>query len=127
MSSANRVVTRDGAAESDAAVKAQPAARTAATEPVRARRLPAAPVVRRTLWRTVGVPAVAILLFLFVWSRLSANIETSLGHIPGPAAVWHQAGALWADHRAERAKAEAFYERQRVRNAARLAEDPKAT
>jgi nitrate/nitrite transport system permease protein len=89
--------------------------------------MPAAPIMLRALWRTVGVPLVAIALFLLVWSRLSANIETSLGHIPGPSAVWQQAQALWADHRAERVKAAAFYERQRVRNAARLAEDPKAT
>ena len=91
------------------------------------RRLPAARVVLRAAWRTAGAPLVAIALFLLVWSRVSANIETSLGHIPGPAAVWHQAQALWADHQAERAKADAFYERQRVRNEARLAEDPNAT
>jgi nitrate/nitrite transport system permease protein len=38
--------------------------------------------------------------------------------------VWQQAQALWGDHVAERAKAAAFYERQKARNAARLAEDP---
>jgi nitrate/nitrite transport system permease protein len=78
------------------------------------------------LWRTVGVPVVAIAIFLLVWSRVSAGIQTSLGQIPGPIAVWEQAQALWGDHLAERAKAAAFYERQKVRNAARLAEDPNA-
>jgi nitrate/nitrite transport system permease protein len=91
-----------------------------------ARRLPTLPVVLGALWRTVGVPAVAIALFLLVWSRLSTGIQTSLGQIPGPLAVGQQAEALWADHLAEREKAAAFYERQKARNAARLAEDPNA-
>jgi nitrate/nitrite transport system permease protein len=78
------------------------------------------------LWRAVGVPLVAIALFLFVWSQVSSGIQTSLGQIPGPIAVWQQAQALWGDHLAERAKAAAFYERQKARNAARRAEDPTA-
>jgi nitrate/nitrite transport system permease protein len=72
----------------------------------------------------VAVPLLSILAFLLVWSFVAARIETSLGKIPGPAAVWHQAGALWLDHRAERAKAAAFHERQVKRNAERMAEDP---
>jgi len=80
----------------------------------------------RALWRLLGIPLVAIAAFLFAWSRMSLAIETSLGKIPGPTAVWQQAGALWADHQAERAKAVAFYERQEKRNAERLAEDPKS-
>jgi nitrate/nitrite transport system permease protein len=79
-----------------------------------------------SLWRNVGIPLIAIAIFLFAWSRLSAGIQTSLGQIPGPLAVMEQAKALWADHIAERAKAAAFYERQKVRNAARLEEDPGA-
>ena len=31
--------------------------------------------------------------------------------------MWQQTQALWADHKAERAKAAAFYERQAKRNA----------
>jgi nitrate/nitrite transport system permease protein len=77
----------------------------------------------KELWQLLGVPLVAIGIFLFLWSRLSAGIETSLGQIPGPAAVWHQAEALWADHKAERVKAATFYERQAKRSAGRLAED----
>jgi len=57
---------------------------------------------------------------------VSATIETSLGHIPGPIAVWHQTQALWADHKAEREKAVTFYERQAKRNEAKLAADPSA-
>ncbi|HEY8508445.1 MAG TPA: hypothetical protein VIL32_08820, partial [Steroidobacteraceae bacterium] len=78
----------------------------------------------RELGQSLGVPLISILVFLFLWGRLSEGIETSLGQIPGPAAVWEQVGALWADHKAERAKAAAFYERQERRNAERLAEDP---
>ncbi len=80
----------------------------------------------KEIWRLVGVPLLAILVFLFLWSRLASGIETSLGTIPGPKAVWQQTGALWEDHKAERAKAAAFYERQAVRNADRLAGDPAA-
>src|SRR5882672_3357027 len=79
-----------------------------------------------TLLRAVGIPLVAIALFLLIWSRLSADIHTSLGQIPGPLAVLEQAQVLWADHIAERAKADAFYERQKIRNAARLSEDANA-
>ena len=86
---------------------------------------PAQPQLRE-LWQLAGVPLLAIAIFLFAWSRVSATIETSLGHIPGPVAVWQQTQALWADHKAERAKAEAFYERQAKRNATKLAEDSTA-
>jgi nitrate/nitrite transport system permease protein len=81
----------------------------------------------RDLWRLLGVPLLAIAIFLFLWSRVSAGIQTSLGQIPGPAAVLEQAGALWQDHQAERLKAVAFYERQEQRNAERRIEDPTAT
>jgi nitrate/nitrite transport system permease protein len=78
------------------------------------------------LWQALGIPILAILIFLFAWSRFSATIETSLGKIPGPVAVWQQTGALWEDHKAERLKAQAFYERQEKRAAEKLAEDPQA-
>ena len=78
------------------------------------------------LARHVGVPIAAILVFLFLWSRVSAGIETTLGRIPGPTAVWQQTGALWADHVAERARAAAFYQRQEQRNAALRAANPAA-
>jgi nitrate/nitrite transport system permease protein len=79
------------------------------------------------LWRLIGVPTATILLFLLAWSRMAATVETSLGQIPGPAAVWHQAGALLAEHRVERGRAAAFYERQASRNAEILAANPAAT
>ena len=79
------------------------------------------------VWRSVAVPALAICGFLLLWSTAASRIETSLGKIPGPAAVWAQAGSLWQDFESERERAKAFYERQAQRNAARLAEDPAAT
>jgi len=78
------------------------------------------------LWRTLGVPLVAMAFFVMMWSFFAARIHTSLGQIPGPAAVWQQAGALWSDHKAERARQARFYERQEQRSAERLAQDPAA-
>lgn len=80
----------------------------------------------RELWRQLGVPLLAIAVFLFAWSQMSSRIQTSLGQIPGPIAVAKQAQSLWADHKAEREKAAVFYERQEKRNAAKLAKDPNA-
>jgi nitrate/nitrite transport system permease protein len=80
----------------------------------------------RELWQVLGVPVMGILGFVVIWSFFAARIHTSLGQIPGPTAVWTQAGVLWADHKAERARAAAFYERQETRNAERAEEDPSA-
>src|SRR5688572_21237307 len=78
------------------------------------------------LWGLLGIPLVAIAVFLFAWSQVSSRIETSLGQIPGPIAVLNQAHSLWADHKAEREKAVAFHERQAKRNADKLAKNPDA-
>ena len=80
----------------------------------------------RDLWRMLGVPLVAMVVFVLMWSYVAGRIHTSLGQIPGPAAVWTQAEALWADHKAERAKAAAFYQRQELRNVERRAAEPGA-
>ncbi len=69
-------------------------------------------------------PVIGISVFLLLWSFTAQKVETSLGAFPGPAAVVEQFGALYSEHRAEREKAAAFYERQEERNAARVAEDP---
>lgn len=72
------------------------------------------------------LPLVALVLFLGLWSFSAARLETSLGQLPGPIAVWGQATNLIAEHRAEREKEVAFHERQEVRNQKKLAEDPNA-
>ena len=78
----------------------------------------------RTLMMSFGIPVIAFALFLVLWSVVAARIQTSLGAVPGPAAVLSQAQGLWDEHMAERERAVAFYERQDKRNAERLAEDP---
>jgi len=80
----------------------------------------------RILLNKLGVPLLAIGLFLLVWGGVAQQIETSLGQVPGPAKVWEQAMVLVDEHISEREKEEAFYERQEKRNAEKLAEDPNA-
>jgi nitrate/nitrite transport system permease protein len=72
------------------------------------------------------VPLVAVGLFLLAWGGGARNVQTSLGQLPGPVQVWEQARGLFDEHRAEREKARAFYERQEQRNAEKLAADPSA-
>ena len=79
----------------------------------------------RALFAAFGVPVLAFLLFLLLWSQVASRIHTSLGAVPGPAAVLSQAAGLWQEHQDERAREVAFYQRQEKRIAARLAEDPK--
>ena len=63
------------------------------------------------------LPLIGILAFLAAWAVFAPQVKTSLGAIPGPAAVWHQAQALYGEHVAERQEAQTFYERQEARNA----------
>ena len=55
------------------------------------------------LWRQLGVPLIAIVLFLGMWAWLAPKVQTSLGALPGPVQVWQQAQNLWFDHVVERA------------------------
>jgi nitrate/nitrite transport system permease protein len=80
----------------------------------------------REIWRDLGVPLVAIALFLLLWSGVAARVETSLGALPGPGAVWTEAQNLVAEHAAERTRRDEFYARQEARNADVLAENPSA-
>lgn len=63
------------------------------------------------------IPLLGIVIFLGAWGVLAPKVQTSLGAVPGPVQVWEQAGVLWEEHKQVRAKADAFYERQDVRNA----------
>ncbi|TCS66328.1 ABC transporter permease [Primorskyibacter sedentarius] len=74
------------------------------------------------IWRLLGVPVLAILVFLVGWATLAPTVQTSLGAIPGPAQVWEQAVNLNADAVRTREKEAAFYERQEERNAKLVAD-----
>ena len=76
--------------------------------------------------RTYIFPLIAIALFLGVWAISAAQVHTSLGQLPGPTAVLHQASNLVDEHFAEREKEVSFYQRQEKRNAAKLENNPDA-
>ncbi|AEG01792.1 ABC transporter permease [Methylomonas methanica] len=80
----------------------------------------------RQLWLIMGVPIIAFVVFLGLWSVTASRINTSLGAIPGPVAVWDEAEGLVDEHFAEKVKMAEFYKRQDVRNQEKLAEDPHA-
>ena len=65
----------------------------------------------REFGRNVGVPLLAFAIFLGGWALVASRIETSIGTVPGPSAVWEQSKALVADHYAEREKEAQFYDR----------------
>jgi len=70
------------------------------------------------------LPSLGVAGFLVMWSFAASSINTSLGTFPGPVDVATQVVNLYNEHNAERVKEEAFYERQEVRNAKRVAKDP---
>ena len=74
------------------------------------------------LRQRVAIPLLGIALFLGAWALLAPTVQTSLGAIPGPAAVWEQLGEVRADHVREREKEAAFFERQEARNAKLVAD-----
>ncbi|TEW55394.1 ABC transporter permease [Psychromonas sp. RZ22] len=74
--------------------------------------------------KVLVLPFLGIMLFLLLWNIAAKNIQTSLGEFPGPSAVYEQFETLYDEHIVEREKAEKFYQRQEVRNAKRLAQDP---
>jgi nitrate/nitrite transport system permease protein len=68
------------------------------------------------LRQVLVVPLAGIVAFLVLWAALAPLVKTSLGVVPGPAQVWHQAINLYDDHVAERVKEAAFNARQKARN-----------
>jgi nitrate/nitrite transport system permease protein len=64
------------------------------------------------------------MIFLGLWSAAASQIETSLGAIPNPTAVWEEVGGLVDNYHEERQKEVEFYERQNQRYAKLKAEDP---
>ena len=80
----------------------------------------------RELWLIMGIPIIAFMLFLGLWSFSASKVNTSLGAIPGPSAVWEEVHGLVEAHYAERQKEVEFYQRQYARDAKMLAENPNA-
>lgn len=78
------------------------------------------------LGKSLLVPLIGLLAFLFVWEIGAKSINTSLGAFPGPKAVYEQTINLIGEHNAERQKEVAFYERQDKRNAKKLEKNPDA-
>jgi len=73
------------------------------------------------IWRLLGVPLLAIAIFLTLWATLAPKVQTSLGAVPGPVQVWEQVGELHQDAVREGEREAAFYDRQDARNAEHIA------
>ncbi len=76
--------------------------------------------------RTYIFPLFAVSLFLGIWGISASQVQTSLGQLPGPTAVFEQASNLVDEHVAAREKEASFYQRQEKRNAKKLAKNPDA-
>ena len=76
--------------------------------------------------RALGMPIIGIIAFLFLWHMAAQNVATSLGTLPGPADVLHQAGNLWTDYQEQQQRAAEFLAMQKERNAEILANNPDA-
>jgi len=80
----------------------------------------------KEMFKQIGVPVLAFIVFLMLWDWSASKVHTSLGAIPGPSAVWEETKSLAADHYKEKEKETAFYQRQEVRNAKKLEKNPDA-
>jgi nitrate/nitrite transport system permease protein len=75
----------------------------------------------KTIGRQMVLPLLGIVVFAGLWAVLAPRVDTSLGAVPGPVAVWRQALVLVEEHQAERERAAAFYAREAERNVALVA------
>ncbi|MEH6626276.1 MAG: ABC transporter permease [Motiliproteus sp.] len=78
------------------------------------------------IFKSLAIPMAGILAFVFIWQGAANSIDTSLGKFPGPTQVYQQSFSLIDEHKQERLKEVAFYKRQDVRNAKKLAKNPDA-
>jgi nitrate/nitrite transport system permease protein len=81
----------------------------------------------RQILLNIGVPILAMLIFLGAWSWVAGHVKVSFGSVPGPAAVWAQAGVMWDAYRADRASEAEFYVKQAEKKKTFLAENPGGT
>lgn len=72
------------------------------------------------IWRLLGVPLLAIAGFLLLWATLAPTVQTSLGAIPGPAAVWGEAVNLHEDAQDKAASRARFQEQVATLNDRRI-------
>ena len=70
--------------------------------------------------RYLGVPILAFIAFLLIWDAGAKSVQTSLGQLPGLPKSWRKPKPLCRTP-GRKEKEVAFYERQEVRNAAKLA------
>ena len=70
----------------------------------------------KEIWRLLVVPLLAIAAFLMLWAALAPKVQTSLGAVPGPAAVWDEAVNLHDDALAKAAKRDKFETMVAARN-----------
>ncbi len=78
----------------------------------------------RQILLNIGVPVMAMLVFLGAWSWVAGHVKVSFGSVPGPAAVWAQAEVMWDGYRADRAAEAEFYVKQAEKKKAFLAQNP---
>ncbi len=83
-----------------------------ASVPVSAGKVSRADPIMKWLARNVGIPTVAMAIFLGLWSLAARNIQVSFGSLPGPVAVATEFGRLWEQHQAENLREKEFYRRQ---------------
>lgn len=79
-----------------------------------------------SIFKSLIIPLIAFVLFLGLWEIGASSVKTSLGQVPGPMEVKEQWDNLVTEHKAEREKEVAFYERQEKRNAKKLEKNPDA-
>jgi nitrate/nitrite transport system permease protein len=74
------------------------------------------------IWRLALVPILSIAVFLTLWATLAPMVQTSLGAIPGPSAVWAEAQTLHQDAVEKSAREADFYAQLAERNVRLIAE-----
>lgn len=80
----------------------------------------------RAMLMEIGLPLLAIAVFLLLWTASASAIKTSLGTLPGPGQTLEQAVSMWSGYRAEKRAEEAFYTEQEAKNQRKLAANPNA-
>jgi nitrate/nitrite transport system permease protein len=69
----------------------------------------------RKLTSNLLIPLLAIGIFLFLWDAGARQVQTSLGELPGPKAVWEQTVNLYDEHLAARDREAEFNQRMQER------------